>query len=59
MQDHLILVGMALADAALVLMESDFENPLHTVHDAQSARTASARGGASGANQVGSKTWRL
>jgi hypothetical protein len=34
MQDRLILVGMALADAALVLMEGDIEDPLHTVLDA-------------------------
>jgi hypothetical protein len=34
MQDRLILVGMALADAALVLMEGEIEDPLHTVLDA-------------------------
>ena len=33
-QDRLILVSMALADAALFLSEGDIEDPLHTVLDA-------------------------
>lgn len=45
-QERLILVSMALVDAALVLSEGDIKDPMHTVLDAPAGahRIAEGRG---------------